>query len=145
MAKFSIIEVPPGRLEELWKDHIAPIMALPVEKSNGEVTMETTYNRIKQGIARLFIVIEDGKVIGLNTFEIRVFDSGVKALYSPMMGGVENKMMEGWGEVMHELSIQMAKNHGCREIRAICARTGWLKVLKKQGWKEEHTIMSLGV
>lgn len=140
----NIIEVKPDRLDEVWP-LIEPIMKLPVEKSHGEVTLQTTFNRINGGIARLFIVIDNNKIIALSTFEIRTFDSGERALYMPMMGGINGGMIDVWGEEMHRIGIEMAKEHNCRELRAICARNGWLRVLKKKGWREEHTIMSLEV
>lgn len=135
---YSIIEVAPGNIDTLWPQ-IAPVMQLPVDRSHGEVTMDSTKDRIKQGIARLFIVIENNKIIAVNTLEVRFFDSGIKSLYIPMVGGTK---MEMWGEEFYNIAKKIGKEIGARELRGIAVRDGWLRLAKKRGWEEVHTIIS---
>lgn len=139
-ADYSILEVPVNDLDNIWDEHIKDIMKLPVDRSHGEVTLETTKERIKQGIAKLFIIVEDGKVIALNTLELRTFDSGEKALYNTLVGGTK---MDMWGMDFLSLMIKMGNALGCRELRGIAVRDGWMRKLKKLGWTEVHTIISM--
>ena len=139
--KYSIVMIPPNIIELLW-DKIEPHVQRVVDASAGEITAETIKLKAQSG-ASTFILIADGtNVVAVNTVEVCIYDSGLKALLIPVVGG--NEAFE-WGPAFLEFCNQIAKDLGCKEMRGFSTRESWKRVLKDYGWYESHFIIKRDV
>jgi hypothetical protein len=132
MNEYVIAAIPPEVLDLAWPE-AAPFIKLATDISHNEATVETVRKRVYEGSAILLVVYKEGKIIAAITGEVREFDTGVRALFWPIVGGRE---MDLWFEPMYEAMLTVAKSAGCTEMRGIAVRNGWLKRLKNYGWEE---------
>lgn len=136
-VNYTISAVPVTMLDLVW-DRAAPLLKLPIDLSADELTLDSVYQRIKSGNTLLLTVSNGPDIIAVVTAEIRSFDTGMKALYLPLIGGTD---MENWFDRMHDIAAAIAKDFDCQELRGIAVRKGWLRVLKDKGWSEVSTIV----
>ena len=125
MISFSV--VPPAIVSVIW-DKIQPYLKPVAEVSSGDLTEESIYNDMVNGINITIIVMDAGKIIGVNTVQVHTFNSGLKCLYVPIIGG---ERIDEWGEEFFCMCKKFAKEQGCTELRGMAARGGWLRKLKQ--------------
>ena len=125
--------VPPLLVGLVWS-HVVPFVESVIEKAHGEMTLDTVKAKLTEDRALLVLLLNGAEVKGFCIFQIEIFDSGKKVLVLGMAAG---EMSFYTGEY-DEFMIQLAKNLGCEEIRAIGARLGWEKALEKADtrWKK---------
>jgi len=135
---YIISAVPPSLLSVMWKQ-CAPLLLKVVDVSHGEITLQSTKERLEQGRSLLLIVVKEDVVVSATVIEVREFDSGKKALYLPLMGGYE---MDEWGDQMLFVAKAIGRDFGCTELRGLAARNGWIRKLKSRGWEEVSVAIS---
>ena len=137
MIKFTLC--PTNLIPNLW-DSISPCLSKPVELSHGECTMETLYNDLVEAKQGLIIVTDEEEIIACITTQVRTFDTGLKALYMPMVGGAR---MDEWLDEALSILTEIAKNYGATELRGYMVRKGWDRVLMgEKGWKPVYNVLS---
>ncbi len=101
------------------------------------------YNLIR-GKAKLSVVEDGDKVIAINIVQPIVLVTGWKVLYVPITVGTR---MDEWLEDAMSLAHQTAKELGCREIRGLSIRKGWLTALKhyNSDWYPIHEVIGCKV
>jgi hypothetical protein len=129
---YTIAAIPEELLELAWPE-AAPHIKKATDLSHGEATVETVKKRVFEGSAILLVVYKEGKIIAAITGEVREFDTGVRALFWPIIGGTE---MDLWFDPMYDAMLTVAKAMGCTEMRGIAVRNGWLRRLRNYGWEE---------
>lgn len=134
---YTIAAIPIPLLDVVWPK-CEPILKRATDLSHGETTTNIAYQKILNGHTLLLTVVDEGEIIACVTAEVRTFDSGLKALFLPLVAGDD---MDGWIEQIYNISILLAKEHGCGEVRGICVRKGWSRKLKPLGWEDCHTVM----
>ena len=138
---YKITAIPVGLVEFVWQV-AAPALKMATDLSCGEASLESTFERLLKGDAMLVLVTEGNQVVAAATFDIRTFESGLKCLYIPLIGGTG---INEWGMDLFRLADRVAKDFGCHEIRGVSVRAGWMRKLSKLGWKECNVTISCPV
>ena len=125
----------------IW-ERVVPLLELSIALAHGEVTINTLKQKLLRGEALLITVSRGADIIAVNTVEVRHFESGLKALYIPLIGGTE---MEEWMDRFLNIVSAIGKDLGCTELRGIAARKGWIRKLKPRGWSEVSTIIKCDI
>jgi hypothetical protein len=133
--------IPPTLIMAFW-DRLVPHLQKVVDVSHGEITLETTMYRALRGETNIVVISQGFEILAVTTAEIRIFDSGNKAMYIPIVGG---ECMDLWLDKGIDIMRQLARSLGCNEIRGFAARKGWMKILEPKGWKVIHEVISLPV
>jgi hypothetical protein len=136
-----IAAVPASMIPLVW-DRVVPQLEKPIALSHGEVTLDSIKARIMSGDVLLITVSRGIEIIAVNTVEVRESESGLRALYIPLIGGSE---MEEWMDRFLKIVKAIAKDFNCTELRGIAARKGWMRKLKPLGWSEVSTIIKCDV
>jgi hypothetical protein len=137
MISFAV--VPPAIIPVIW-DKIQPYLKPVAEVSSGDLTEESIYNDMVNGINITIIVMDACKIIGVNTVQVHTFNSGLKCLYVPIIGG---ERIDEWGEEFFCMCKKFAKEQGCTELRGMAARGGWLRKLKQHDlhWQSCYDVI----
>lgn len=136
-----ISAVPPSLVPLIW-DKVLPHIEKPIKLSHGEVTVESIKKRLEIGQAMLITVSRGTTIIAVNTVEVREYESGVRTLAIPLIGGSE---MNEWMDRFLDIVKAIAKDLNCTELRGIAARKGWMRVLRSKGWEELSTVIKCNV
>jgi hypothetical protein len=134
---YLISAIPPTLVDVVWSECIPYIQAV-VDVSHDEITLNSVKSRCLKGDSLLLVTSKNGEIIGATLLEIRTFDSGVKAMYIPVVGGTEADM---WMDQFFDVVKAIAKDFGCRELRGLAARSGWVRKLRSRGWEEVSIAM----
>lgn len=137
-----VIAACPATLIGLIWDRVVPHLEKPIALSHGEVTLESIKARIMSSDVLLITVSRGTEIIAVNTVEVRTSESGLRALYIPLIGGSE---MNEWMDRFLDIVRAIAKDFNCTELRGIAARKGWMRKLKPLGWSEVSTIIKCDV
>lgn len=137
MCTFSV--VPPAMIPVIWSD-IVWYLEKVVRVSSGELSLDSVYQSMIEGKCVTIIVIDGQQIIGINTVEIFTFNSGLKALYIPIIGG---ERIDEWGVEFFNICKDYAKQVGCTELRGLAARAGWMRKLasKDLKWKKCYEVI----
>lgn len=136
-GEYVISAIPVEMLDIIWPlvtEHLERV----VEVSHGEITLESLYKDFTAVNSILLTISRGSDIIAVNTLSIRVFGSGIRALFIPVTGGNE---LEGWIDQFLDVAKSIAKEHDCTELRGIAVRRGWLKKLEPRGWETLHQIV----
>lgn len=136
-----IAAVPQTMLDLVW-DRVVPHLEKPIALSHGEVTLESIKKRLLSGDVLLITVSRGTEIIAVNTVEVRTCESGLRALFIPLIGGSE---MDEWMDRFLDIVKAIAKDFNCTELRGIAARKGWMRKLAPLGWSEVSTIIKCDV
>jgi hypothetical protein len=139
MHKFLMI---PTHLVEILFDKIEPHLQRVVDASNGEITCESVKEKALRGDCGFILVSKGPEVIAVNTIEVCQYDSGLRVLLIPVVGGTE---AFDWGPDFLSFCREIAKSLGCTEMRGFSSRQAWLKVLRDYGWYESHFVIKCDV
>jgi hypothetical protein len=139
MSKYRFEVLHPYTIISKW-DELLPHIERVIKVSNDEFTAESIKYRAVSGNGMIIAVYEDGQIIAVTTAETQVYDSGLKSLLIPIFAGDD---MFLWGEEFLELVKKIAIQFECNELRGFSVRSGWMKVLKDYGWRENHTVITM--
>ena len=134
---YIIAAVPVTLIDVVWSQCIKHIERV-VERSHGELTLESVKEKLLKGNALLVTINKGSEIVAVNTMEVRIFESGVRAMYIPITGGDD---LDGWQEQFEKVAGAIAKDFNCTELRALAVRRGWEKKLIPSGWENVHMVM----
>jgi hypothetical protein len=140
MSAYKIAAIPQTLIEAVW-DKVLPHIARVVELVEDETTVEHVKTKAISGELLILAICNEAKVVAALTLEVRTFDTDMKALYIPMLGGDE---FFDWYEQAFEVVKAIAKDFNCVQIRA-AGRRGWTKTLKHIGWEEQYVVIKYNV
>lgn len=141
MSEYSISVVAPAFVDIIW-DQVLPHLQRVVDVAHGEMTCDSVKKRLQSGDSVLVTISKGSEIVAINTLEIRVMDSGLRALFIPITGG--NEMFK-WKDDFQAMAIKMAKFYNCTELRGLAVREGWMDVLKPMGWEHVHEVIKLEI
>ena len=138
---YQIAAIPVTLVEVLW-DRLLPHIQRVVDIAPDELTVEKIKERSLTADIVLTTISKGSNIIGVITLEIRTFDTGIRALYLPVIGG--NEMFD-WMDQYLDVAHAIAKDFNCQQIRGLAARKGWMRVLKDKGFEEVYTAVKCEV
>jgi hypothetical protein len=139
MSTFNFIVVPPLLVPTVWPSvvqYVTPVTYV----SAGDLTDESVKSDLTAGVSIAIAVLSGTTVIGLCTLQVHTFNSGLKCLYVPIIGG---ERIDEWGEEFFCMCKDFAKQAGCTELRGCAARGGWLRKLKQHdlNWESCYEVI----
>jgi len=138
MSEYNFTVVPMNLILVLW-DQLVPHLFPVVEVGNGEITLESIKARAMSNSSIIITVTLDDEIVAVTTAEVVTYDSGLRSLLIPVIGG---KGLFDWGEDWWSMHVALAKDLGCTELRGLAVRSGWMKILKERGWVENHVVIT---
>jgi hypothetical protein len=140
MSNHAFVVIPISLIRALWPV-MQPLMQLVVDASAGEITCDSLLDKAMRGACSIVAVIriDSGAMVAVNTVEVCTYDSGMKALLIPVVGGTE---AFEWGPDFLAECNRLAKDLGCKEMRGFSTRESWKRVLKDYGWHESHFVIA---
>jgi len=135
--EITIAACPPQMLAAVW-DQCIPFLEKVVARSHGEITIDSVKARLQRADSLLVVICDGTEVIGACVVEVRVMDSGLRALFIPIVGGT--RMFE-WMDQFLEIAKAIAKDYDCTELRGMAVRKGWMRILKAHKWEEVHQVV----
>lgn len=134
---YVISAIPADMIDVMWP-LVEPHLQRVIDVAHGELTLYSLRERLKSAFSILIAINKGKDIIAVNTLEIRDFDSGLRALFIPVVGG--NDMNE-WMDDFLKVAKSIAIEHGCSELRGIAVRKGWIRKLEPEGWETLHQIV----
>lgn len=137
--KYRIDILHPLIVAKRWGEFM-PFLYKVIELGCGEITEESIKGRALSGNS-LFVTItsESDELVGVITMEVVTYDSGLRSLLIPIVGGT---VLEECQDQFLDFAKDIAKELNCSELRGIAARKGWMRKLKDSGWHENHVIIT---
>lgn len=87
-----------------------------------------------RGSEGLFVIKDDGDIIGAVTFQTTSFDTGLRLLDINYAGGVA---MDSQMPVVMDMFHQLKRHFMCDRVR-ITGRKGWIRYMKQFGFTDTH-------
>ena len=139
--KYVMAALPITMIEIMWPK-IEPFIQSVADIANGEITCDGVKRRALSGETLIVVICKGPDVIAANVLDIMEFDSGLRALYIPIVGGSE---MDEWLDQFFLVAKAIAKDFNCTELRGLATRKGWLRRLKDMGWVEITSVIKCDV
>ena len=127
----SIVDV--NSLPEIW-DEVSELLAPACESSQGQDTIQTLRASLMRGSEGLFVIKDDGDIIGAVTFQATSFDTGLRLLDINYAGGVA---MDSQMPVVMDMFHQLKRHFMCDRVR-VTGRKGWIRYMKQFGFTDTH-------
>jgi phosphoserine aminotransferase len=139
MGDTGVAAIIPFYLTDFMWPHVKDMIQTIVDKAHGEMTLDTVKAKLKEDRALMITILDNETVKGLAIFQTEIFDTGKKVLVLSMAAGEMSFFSGKYDNVM----IGLAKDLKCDEIRALGARMGWTKALKKAetNWEPLSTTL----
>ena len=138
---YVISHVPITLVDYLWDD-ISSLLTHVLEYSNDEFNLESLKKNILNGDCLLCVIINEKRIIAAAILSVKNFDSGLGALNINILSGSN---IDKWGVQFLEYCKSVAVQMNCTELRAVGARSGWIRLLKPFGWTEASINLKMAV
>lgn len=132
MSDYIVSAVPASLIDIVWPQ-VEPLLQKPIELAHGETDINAVYNNLKTANILLCTVSQGPVIVAAFTLEFREFESGLKTMYLPLIGGTN---MRHWMDQGLKVVEAIGKDFKCTELRGISVRKGWMRILEKKGWEE---------
>lgn len=126
----DIYYVAPENVGAVWH-RIAEFVARVCKRSGDRRTPAGTLHHLASNYATLFIVEDQGDIIGFCAVKQVQYD-GTKLLQVELLSG---DRFDEWIDQMHDVIEHFAKENGCSGMELI-GRKGWIRKLSRFGWGE---------
>ena len=138
----ELIQINSNAIEVTWP-YVKDFVQKPLDKALGERDLEDVYNSLIHGQIVLWVATdkEDG-IMGIMITQI-VHYPQYKLLLLSLVGSKPhtiNKWLD-WSWQKGSPLLEYAKENNCKRIEAYI-RSGWLKFLKKHGFKKYNTVVT---
>lgn len=141
MSKLSISAIPVELIDVVWPQCVEHINRV-VEKAPEELSLDDIYRRLIVGETLLVTISDKSDIIAVNILERRYLGNGLSALYIPITGGTR---MAEWMVDFLDVAKAIAKDLGCKQLRGLAVRKGWMKKLKPMGWQVAYEVIKCDV
>ena len=136
MYKMSV--VPTSMVDYMWPAVVGPLTSV-AELSDGEVTIESTLRRLREGGLNLIVATNGPQVTMAITAEVITYESGKKSLAMQLMAGSN---LEDLKDIFMPFMEKLALENGCADIKGEAHRKGWVRKLKDYGWKPIREVIT---
>jgi hypothetical protein len=139
MSDYRIEFFHPLTIVNRWEE-LLPHLERVIKVSNDEFTTESIKARAVSGNSVMIVIIDkDNKIEAVTTAEVVTYDSGLRSLLVPIIGGSHFfEWAPDWFEIVKALAVQL----NCSELRGFAVRDGWMRILKSRGWHENHCVIT---
>jgi hypothetical protein len=137
---YKIAALPQTLIEPMWET-VKPHLERVIELVADETTIEHIFDKALSGEVLIIVICKGVDIIAAMTADIRSYDTGLKALHIPQLGG--DDFFE-WRDQLDSVLFAIAKDFNCSQLR-IVGRRGWVKALKDLGWEEQYVILKKDV
>ena len=131
--------VPTQYLDDCW-DKVKPYLERAAEYTYGRYTVDDIYDCIKDYDYHLWVAFEGQEIKGAVVTNFMVYPR-MKTLCMSFCGGTD---LKEWKAPMLSLLQRFANDTGCDSIEAT-ARSGWAKIFKNDGYKDNWVTFVLPV
>ena len=128
----------PANLTDLLWDKIEPFIEMVASKASDDIVTSVIKEQCRLGNQMPLVIYRGSDIVSVSIMTVRTLDSGIKALYIPIVSGSE---IDTWDEDYMALLTKIAKAYGCTELRGMSIRKGWMTKLKPFGWEEMFTTV----
>lgn len=133
---YKIAALPQTLIEPVWP-MITPHLEKVLDLVSDELTLEGIKSKAISGDILILTVCKGPDIIAALTLEIRTYETGLRVLHLPHLGGDE---FFEWRPQMDTVVESIAKDFDCHQLR-IVGRRGWIKALKDLGWEEHYVVV----
>ena len=138
----ELIKINSNAIEVTWP-YVKDLVQKPLDRSLGERDLQDVYNSLVHSQLVLWIAVnkEDG-ILGVMITQI-VHHPQYKLLLISLVGTklhTINKWLD-WSWQKGSPLLEYAKENNCKRIEGYI-RSGWLKFLKKHGFKKYNTVVT---
>ena len=133
----NIMTVDCKKIDGIW-DKIAPNVKRVLDTQNKHnavsetvLTIEQTKEHIRAGNGLLLAVIDDNEVIASLMIEVLKTEVGRSLNITTLAG---NRINE-WNMMLLQTLKNLAKHYKCDDIRIYIVRPGWVRAMKRHGFK----------
>lgn len=131
--------VPSQFIDGCW-DKVKPYLEKAANYTYGRYTVDDIYDCIKDYEYHLWVAFEGSEIKGAVVTNFMIYPR-MKTLCMSFCGG---KDLKDWKAPMLDLLQRFARDMGCDTIEAT-ARTGWARVFKNDGYKDNWVTFELPV
>jgi len=137
----NISIIPPDLIDVVWPQCL-PILEVVAKGNPTDVDLDKLKEYLLEGSNILVVASEGASIVAVMTFVVSTLDSGMKALYIPIISGTK---MNLWMDDFMEFAKDLARNMGCEELRGMAIRSGWLRALAHHKWEEHYVVLKCKV
>jgi hypothetical protein len=130
-VKASIVE--PKDLPPIWEE-VAELLGPACDRSFGQETIQTLRASLMSGSEGLFVIETLEDIIGAVTYEVIIYNTGLRVLAINYAGGVA---MESQMPEVIDMFHALRRRFMCDRVR-IMGRKGWIRYMKQFGFKDTH-------
>ena len=120
-------------LNKVWPQ-VSELLAPACEYSHGQDTLQTLRRALMSGKDGIFVVADDGAIIGAVSFTINDFDTGLRLLDITYAGGVA---MDTQMPTVIQMFHGLKEHYMCDRVR-ITGRKGWVRYMQQFGFQPTH-------
>lgn len=125
---------------EQWTDEVSALLA-PAMAADPLATIETVRQRVEQGAQSLFVVREEGEIVGAFTLALEEAELG-RELVVPVAGSKSARPLSR--DVVPFIAAR-AEEMGAAFVRVHVPSAIWARALSRYGWKAGEMVMRKGV
>lgn len=137
MGAVRVVAIRPEDINEIWSK-LKPYIEMALDYSLNEQSAEDVRQKGINGVY-LYLVFYDGDEI-LGVITVETFDYPNKRIVGVVHVG--GKRLDDWLELMWDTVRSLAIEQGASEVISY-GRQGWIKKLKKYGFKLQYTVLSV--
>jgi len=133
----DITAIKPQEIEQQW-DTIKPFISRALEHSLKEYSADDLKHKMIKGEYLLLGFYDGGKILAIVSAELLTYPR--KKIVNIVTAAGSN--MDSWLDEWWNAITVLAKEQGADEI-TVSGRVGWLKALKKYGFKRQYTVLAV--
>ena len=127
------VAIEPSAIPNIW-GIVSELLEPACERSFDQETIRTLRASLVSGKEGLFVVADDGEIIGAVTYQVTTYDTGLRLLDINYAGGVA---METQMPVVIDMFHRLKESLMCDRVR-ITGRKGWVRYMKQFGFTDTH-------
>lgn len=124
-------------VKQVWPK-IAPMLAKATEMSEGRYTIDTLYDKLVNDSSwHLWCVYEpDMTIVAAITSTFTRYPTGMKVLHGQFLGG---QFLDEWQDMFCDIFDRWGRDNECQAVE-FCGRAGWMKPLRRNGYRPVFQI-----
>jgi hypothetical protein len=129
--------IPHDHVLDIWPQ-VAEMLDKAARTTNGRFDKLSILDELMNNTIELWVVFDDKVPVAALTTRVSPYVE-YKTLSIDWVGG--SRMRDWIGDAMKTLK-SYARDQGCRKLEGR-GRSGWIRALKKYGWKPDYTALEL--
>ena len=138
MRETRLYRVDPRGLDDIWLD-VYPFIDKAADYSDGKYSTGDVLYLLKKGDMQLWVAYNDQTICSACVTQVYDYPKA-RRLFVQFCGGFD---IESWLFHLKTL-MQWGHDNNCKHVE-IAGRKGWVKKLKRFGFKEIHNVVSCAI